>query len=273
MHDAYWFEALSWQGGGVVHGELERTGPGVWRTDEPMPLAGDWKTLVRLHTPLHGLAAAPVYLPADPAIPAAEHPRSAAPGDLVAEQVVLRRGEAGRPRLAWGAGYGVVGSLFLALFATVAAGYSFAGRRDGAAPGGWSPSPGGSPRSSTDSPRWPRRSPACRGGSPGPGRREDPRRASPARADRRPPDAEVTVVLAHCWTSDHDAWRYQVRDLRTWFGDAVRVIGYDHRGHGASDECPQEAATIENLGRDLAAGSTSTRPPVTWSSPATRSAG
>ena len=33
----------------------------------------------------------------------------------------------------------------------------------------------------------------------------------------------------------------------------VRVIGYDHRGHGASDECPQEAATIENLGRDLAA--------------------
>ena len=68
-----------------------------------------------------------------------------------------------------------------------------------------------------------------------------------------PRDAEVTVVLAHCWTSDHDAWRYQLRDLRTWFGDAVRVIGYDHRGHGASDECPQEAATIENLGRDLAA--------------------
>ena len=60
-------------------------------------------------------------------------------------------------------------------------------------------------------------------------------------------------MLAHCWTSDHDAWRYQLRDLRTWFGDAVRVIGYDHRGHGASDECPQEAATIENLGRDLAA--------------------
>ena len=87
-----------------------------------------------------------------------------------------------------------------------------------------------------------------------------------------PPDAEVTVVLAHCWTSDHDAWRYQARDLRTWFGDAVRVIGYDHRGHGASDECPQEAATIENLGRDLAAV-IDTRPPVTWSSPATRSAG
>ena len=35
------------------------------------------------------------------------------------------------PGWLWGAGYGVVGSLFLALFATVAAGYSFAGRRDG----------------------------------------------------------------------------------------------------------------------------------------------
>ena len=79
VHGAYWFEALSWQGGGVVHGELEPTGPGVWRTDEPMPLAGDWKTLVRLHTPLHGLAAAPVYLPADPAIPAAEHPAVSGP--------------------------------------------------------------------------------------------------------------------------------------------------------------------------------------------------
>ena len=132
VQDAYWFEALSWQGGGVVHGELEPTGPGVWRTDEPMPLAGDWKTLVRLHTPLHGLAAAPVYLPADPAIPAAEHPAVSGPRDLVAEQVVLRREEKQDvPGWLWGAGYGVVGSLFLALFATVAAGYSFAGRRGG----------------------------------------------------------------------------------------------------------------------------------------------
>lgn len=66
-----------------------------------------------------------------------------------------------------------------------------------------------------------------------------------------PEDAEVTVVLAHCWTSDHDSWRYQVRDLRAWFGDAVRVVAYDHRGHGASEESPQGASTIENLGRDL----------------------
>ena len=73
-----------------------------------------------------------MYLPADPAIPAAEHPAVSGPRDLVAEQVVLRREEKQDvPDWLWGAGYGVVGSLFLALFATVAAGYSFAGRRDG----------------------------------------------------------------------------------------------------------------------------------------------
>jgi pimeloyl-ACP methyl ester carboxylesterase len=67
-----------------------------------------------------------------------------------------------------------------------------------------------------------------------------------------PDEAALTVVLAHCWTSDHDSWRYQVRDLRHRFGDAVRVVSYDHRGHGASDHTPKHAATIENLGRDLA---------------------
>ncbi|HSE10315.1 MAG TPA: alpha/beta hydrolase [Nocardioidaceae bacterium] len=66
-----------------------------------------------------------------------------------------------------------------------------------------------------------------------------------------PDDADLTVVLTHCWTSDHDSWRYQVRDVRHHFGDEVRVVSYDHRGHGASDPTPRPAATIENLGRDL----------------------
>lgn len=66
-----------------------------------------------------------------------------------------------------------------------------------------------------------------------------------------PADAEVSVVLAHCWTSDHDSWRYQVRDLRHRFGDRVRVVTYDHRGHGGSQHTPRHAATIDNLGRDL----------------------
>ncbi|HEX6876985.1 MAG TPA: hypothetical protein VF165_15100 [Nocardioidaceae bacterium] len=128
VKDAYWFETLSWQGGGFVHADLRPTGPGVWRTDAPVPLTGSWKTLVRLHTPLHELAAAPVYLPADPAIPAKEYPAVSGPRPFVQEKVIMRREEKqGVPGWLWGAAYVVVGGLFLGLFATVAVGYSAAG--------------------------------------------------------------------------------------------------------------------------------------------------
>ncbi len=136
VQDAYWFEVLSWQGGGFVRGELEPVDEGVWRTDEPMPVTGSWKTLLRLHSPLHELAAAPVYLPADPAIPAKEYPAVSGPRDLVEEKVIMRREEKqGVPGWLWGAGYAVVGGLFLGLFATVAAGYSTAGRSGPTGPG------------------------------------------------------------------------------------------------------------------------------------------
>jgi hypothetical protein len=128
--DAYWFEALAWQGGGAVHGELEQVAPGRFRTDEPMPLSGSWKTLVRLHTPLHSLVAAPVYLPADPAIPAPEVPAVAGARELVEESHILRREEKPNvPGWLWGTAYAVVGGLFLLLFVLVAVGYSVAARR------------------------------------------------------------------------------------------------------------------------------------------------
>ena len=66
-----------------------------------------------------------------------------------------------------------------------------------------------------------------------------------------PEDAPVTVVLVHCWVSDHDSWRYQMRDLKARYGHDVRLVTYDHRGHGQSDPTTREAATIANLGRDL----------------------
>ena len=69
---------------------------------------------------------------------------------------------------------------------------------------------------------------------------------------RGPEDAAVTVVLAHCWTADMDDWHYQVRDLLEVFGHEVRVLTWDHRGHGTSDPAPLRACTIENLGRDMA---------------------
>ncbi|MEI5671728.1 MULTISPECIES: alpha/beta fold hydrolase [unclassified Nocardioides] len=66
-----------------------------------------------------------------------------------------------------------------------------------------------------------------------------------------PVDAPVTVVLAHCWTSDAEDWHYQVRDLLARFGTGVRILTWDLRGHGRSDAAPESACTIENLARDL----------------------
>jgi pimeloyl-ACP methyl ester carboxylesterase len=67
-----------------------------------------------------------------------------------------------------------------------------------------------------------------------------------------PDDAPVTVLLAHCWTLNQDDWHYQVRDLQREFGHRVRIVTWDHRGHGASDPSPLRACTIDNLGRDMA---------------------
>ena len=66
-----------------------------------------------------------------------------------------------------------------------------------------------------------------------------------------PDDAPLTVLLAHCWTADEEDWHYQVRDLLAAHGSGVRIITWDHRGHGHSDRCPEADCTIENLARDL----------------------
>ena len=67
-----------------------------------------------------------------------------------------------------------------------------------------------------------------------------------------PVDAPLAVVLAHCWTLNQNDWIYQVRDLQKEFGHGIRIVTWDHRGHGSSDPTPRKDCTIENLGRDWA---------------------
>jgi hypothetical protein len=69
--DAAWIQMTSWQGGGRVVDRLERTGPGTYESTKPVPVHGEWKTLLRLHEG-NSLLAVPVYLPEDTAIPAPE---------------------------------------------------------------------------------------------------------------------------------------------------------------------------------------------------------
>ena len=74
---ARWLTMTSWQGkqASVVQ-RLEETGPGEFRTTEPVPVDGTWKTILRLHRDDEVLGL-PVYLPEDPAIPAKEVPATA----------------------------------------------------------------------------------------------------------------------------------------------------------------------------------------------------
>jgi len=72
--DAYWFQASAWQGGGLELAEMQPTGrPGEFRSEEPIPVDGQWKSLLRLHRGAE-MMAVPIYLPADPDIDEPEVP-------------------------------------------------------------------------------------------------------------------------------------------------------------------------------------------------------
>ena len=97
---ATWFDVTSWQGGnGVFHGQIvgqwvvpmRKVADGVYRSTLPVPVYGKWKTLLRLAT-VSSLQAVPIYLPADPAIPAKAVP--ALPQftrNFVADKKILQR--------------------------------------------------------------------------------------------------------------------------------------------------------------------------------------
>jgi hypothetical protein len=89
--DAVWMTATAWQGGGLVVNRLERVSEGVYRTTEPLPLYGEWKSLIRLSDG-RSLEAIPVYLPEDPAIPAEEVPAPASfEREFVSDKSILQR--------------------------------------------------------------------------------------------------------------------------------------------------------------------------------------
>jgi len=88
-----WVQILAWQGGGegVISDRLHRTGPNTWESTKPMPVYGNWKTLLRLQDG-RMMAAVPIFLPADEALNAPELPASASfTRDIVPEISILQR--------------------------------------------------------------------------------------------------------------------------------------------------------------------------------------
>ncbi|MGA9870109.1 MAG: hypothetical protein WBQ44_03025 [Rhodococcus sp. (in: high G+C Gram-positive bacteria)] len=94
--DAEWVSILAWQGGGdtlrgLVVDNLERTGEGTYRSTKPVPVDGTWKTVLRVHDG-NLMAAAPIFMAADPAIGAEEVTAEPAfTRDLVSEITLLQR--------------------------------------------------------------------------------------------------------------------------------------------------------------------------------------
>lgn len=70
--------------------------------------------------------------------------------------------------------------------------------------------------------------------------------------DHAPSHAEATVVLLHGLCLEQGSWAGQVRHLTRQWGDRVRIISYDHRGHGKSDSAPKRTYTVTQLAEDLA---------------------
>ncbi|MBW3563068.1 MAG: hypothetical protein KY437_11300 [Actinobacteria bacterium] len=121
---AEWLTLTAWQGAGwtdtqsVVDG-LERTGPGTWRTTRPVPLHGQWKSMVRLHRG-RLMAAVPVHMPADEAIPAEAVPAvDGVTRPFVYGKTVLQREAKDVPAWVWYVGHttlaAIVGAWIVAI--------------------------------------------------------------------------------------------------------------------------------------------------------------
>jgi len=70
--------------------------------------------------------------------------------------------------------------------------------------------------------------------------------------DQGPIDAEATVVLLHGLCLEQGSWASQIRHLTRRWGARIRIISYDHRGHGRSGTAPMSTYVIDQLAADLA---------------------
>jgi hypothetical protein len=97
-----WFEVLSWQGRTPGHTRqitgLREVARGRYLTTRPVPVTGNWKTMLRLAKGTH-IMGMPIYLPASPQGNRAGVPVAARSGPMVADTYLLQREARGGP--AW----------------------------------------------------------------------------------------------------------------------------------------------------------------------------
>ena len=121
VEDANWLTLTAWQGGGrLVVDRLRALGDGLYATTRPIPVSGGWKAMIRFNGG-RDLAAIPVSLPADAAIPARAVPAlaSATRAFQPDRHVLQRERRQDVPGWLWGVAglvvFGITSSLLLVL--------------------------------------------------------------------------------------------------------------------------------------------------------------
>jgi pimeloyl-ACP methyl ester carboxylesterase len=66
-----------------------------------------------------------------------------------------------------------------------------------------------------------------------------------------PVTAPLTVVFAHGFCMRMGSFHFQRAALADRWGEQVRMVFYDQRGHGQSGTAPYKSYTVEQLGQDL----------------------
>jgi hypothetical protein len=131
---AQWFEVLSWQGRTPGRtrqiAQLRATGPGRLAADRPIPVGGNWKSMVRLARGSH-LMGMPVYLPPSPQASRAGVPVAARSGVMTADTFLLQREATGGPGWLQAVAYAVLAAMVAVWLALVAWALGLAEPRDG----------------------------------------------------------------------------------------------------------------------------------------------
>ncbi|WP_420845629.1 hypothetical protein [Mycobacterium europaeum] len=114
-----WLTILSWQGRmendrGLAIDRLQQVGPGHYRSTQPVPVWGSWKTLLRVQDG-YTMTAVPIWEPADDAIPAPEVPALASFNRPFVQEVTILQRERDQSAPAWLFTAGSIVVLFLTL--------------------------------------------------------------------------------------------------------------------------------------------------------------
>ncbi len=135
--DPTWVQLTAWQGGtddrkGVVTHRLKRTGENTWASTQPVPVGGNWKTLLRVQDG-RMLAGVPIFMPADAPLDAEELPVEAqSTRAFVPEiEILQRERDLDSPAWMWGVANLIVLLCSLAILTGISVAVSRVSRRIG----------------------------------------------------------------------------------------------------------------------------------------------